>query len=1645
MAADTAMTPSEPTTDAWPAVVAHLSVLPAFAAPTDLKIGWSPDVSKSDSLSFRFGDSIQAGDTWNLLENGVPIAVNTRYYRGLATDTWETTIAAIPFDGAAPVLEGVDPATQQPTYRARNSWELAANPVILPAAYGLRGLTAGNRYEVRVNRAGAEATSAAVYGRFSGATADGVNETQAGTVSLLDLDYGAAPPPGVAVSQGTVGEQVAALVLDAGSKVTLRIGELGVRRSYTPALDLQTAALSVTPNRPNVVAAAVARVGGGDEWTLTIDTAPLAGRAGMVSLRIENTAPGGNTVAPRYLGIVVRDGAGNVPARPDWLAIGAVNTNDTDAQTFFRGTSATDPTGFKAFDSQYIYLNDGPLKRPIEPVTPTSELVDNPSAWRTSSGAIDGKKLIQSLRESAKFGAIPQIVYYNIMAPNESQAIALANLQNRPFMVEYFKDLKFTLDTIRAFAAGTTVSLILEPDLLAYMMQSAFDTASRTYRDPSTIVAMTDAAYEAGLLPDPGAGNRLPNTLPGFVEAINRGVRNLSVQTIDGETQAVNLQYGWKFNLWAYALPAGGSVAKITDVLGWEAGRGVVRQAAEATVDWYTKAGILTGDAGRKMDFVALDKYGTDGGAEGPQYPQNGRGYLDPPAATYLWNADHWNNYLLFAKTLHESLDGLPVRLWQLPVGHVNGSQQLVGGRAVPDLANQHRQWEDSATSFFFGDEFSGLSNGRSDARAYFLQNQANDPLVKQDPDGTICWGSHLAAARDAGIESIMFGPGLANSTQGGGYKGPPLDGYFWATKAQAYFKNPLPLRESIAFPDMAGLLTAAASSTTRVANGSVPSAVVTVQRTGNLNRSLSLPIKVVGGTADAGSDYRKILLEKMRVRFAPGQSAALLVVPTLPTRKAQPQETLTLRIGNPRPVPSRPANAARVSAATAPVVTTVRTTIVLGATTARPTSVSAAAVARLSNQMRAVETFSNPDNPGQITAQLRAGNYPDPNAANQIGEISGTNGLAAYPLDLRNTPGAFQVDLANIGATDPNNPWLENFGEWKGAAGQPKGSTPFDTQIAFSKSVLLEFFGIEVDASGLITRIPAAAAAVFLHNDAVASADATAWDPAANPLVGHHIDAFQTEQLSLYLAGRSPLDGSTGVTDPRTAPQPVLDMADRIQRQASKSFMYGMYQKFQNHAAYNTLFDEVEKLFGATLKITASTSAFGVTRGQTFWCRMNGSFVVAGTYVSGEGSMFNLLTAFVQAAKNGSGTWVIDPHDPGKNITFTRTTAAGTPARDMVFEVNRTPLNFNEQFPSIFHYGAVVSPLDEGIDWNDKAAWGVNDRSTAAGLGYARLPAAQQVTGTTVVTQPGRYVYSGLAAGETLTLSGPGPFFIVGAPAVGGPVITTAGYGLAQNSNQAVAGGQRIGISAFGMTTPQEVFDASFYGWYAGGVLRLARVNDPTVPAGTPLFLYFVPAAGGDPAAVLANQGAFYDSGSPYFRSARLNVENVDVLGRAASAGEWAAHFLRTPPVAGTGVIDASQATGSVFIVTDDTVATVKLGRGRTVVTRLDGSATATTFVLNAQPLVGGGARPVLNVRAGDTIDATRVSGRPRWTIDNRDQATFDNAAAAGNPSNRYSAWSRYFANQGSAIPTAEFAVLLGSDTELTDPAGLVRGALQP
>ncbi len=158
----------------------------------------------------------------------------------------------------------------------------------------------------------------------------------------------------------------------------------------------------------------------------------------------------------------------------------------------------------------------------------------------------------------------------------------------------------------------------------------------------------------------------------------------------------------------------------------------------------------------------------------------------DPNMAMWFFNADQWNNYLLFVKSLSDTLGGTKVMLWQIPQGHVNGSATLPDR----DLTDTDANFEDSATSYFFGDAFTATA-GRL---AHFASNQAADPGVSVTGN-TVTWGEHMTAARESGALSVLFGAGLGVSTRGSPTPGGGInDKNFWYDKASAYLRgNPAP------------------------------------------------------------------------------------------------------------------------------------------------------------------------------------------------------------------------------------------------------------------------------------------------------------------------------------------------------------------------------------------------------------------------------------------------------------------------------------------------------------------------------------------------------------------------------------------------------------------------------------------------------------------------------------------------------------------------------------------------------------------------------------------------------------------------------------------------------------------------------------
>jgi len=377
------------------------------------------------------------------------------------------------------------------------------------------------------------------------------------------------------------------------------------------------------------------------------DTLRVQGlKGGRASIIIRETT----TNKSRYVGVRVKNVDGTLPGMPDYVSIGSVSEDKDGDLAFWRDFQVGDKN--KRADIRYIYINGGPI-----------------GGWRTWT-SVDGDRARVFIRESVKLGMIPFFVFYNIPDSAEDYNLDLAHIQNTSYMEAYYKDLKFLLDLCKQEAGDDVVGLVFEPDFLGYMMQ-------QSGKQPNQISAQVSAAYSSGVLStnDP----TFSNTVEGLVKSINYTVNKYYPQAY----------YGWQFNLWAYSgtgVPSNG-ILHVTETMGMTEGRNVIRAAAQATTDYYMSAGISSYGA----DFVSIDKYGLDGGA----LPGAS---VDPLHSTWLWNADIWNNYLEFVKVM-KTASGLPVILWQIPVGHINASQESdpYDGGLFTNLDGTDTKYEDSA------------------------------------------------------------------------------------------------------------------------------------------------------------------------------------------------------------------------------------------------------------------------------------------------------------------------------------------------------------------------------------------------------------------------------------------------------------------------------------------------------------------------------------------------------------------------------------------------------------------------------------------------------------------------------------------------------------------------------------------------------------------------------------------------------------------------------------------------------------------------------------------------------------------------------------------------------------------------------------
>ncbi|WP_306818504.1 fibronectin type III domain-containing protein [Archangium lipolyticum] len=463
-------------------------------------------------------------------------------------------------------------------------------------------------------------------------------------------------------------------------------------------------------------------------------------------------AAGNQSVGSTALSVTTAPADGGNPDtswHPNYLAIGTVYEPFTGTDGFFAKVNPHFPSG-KRINYGYLYLNGG------------SQF----SEWHSRADRL--------ARKSKEQGMTPIYVVYGIGGNTDSPAVVWGNIQSSAFLSQYFQGLRDVGQTATSILGTGRVGYVIEPDTLGYIQQQY---SSQYGGDPSRMPAATYAAYDSGVL-QRGVDPDFPNTLTGLVQSINYTLRKYTPKAF----------LGWQLNLWAAPGAPSTGIIHSTEVYGLEAGKARIQENARANAGFALKAGVKYGNA----EFISIDKYGLDGAGAAGANPN------DPASSLWFWNADLWNNYLLFARTLKETLS-LPVVLWQVPAGHINGTRHpsptaYNPSGTFPDLNNSVQHYEESASPFLFGDSFT-LSGNRL---SYFSKNVWNDPKVSVS-GSTVTWGSHMQEAANAGVVAILMGAGVGVSTraipQPGSYpESEPTENYYWITRVQQYLANPTPL-----------------------------------------------------------------------------------------------------------------------------------------------------------------------------------------------------------------------------------------------------------------------------------------------------------------------------------------------------------------------------------------------------------------------------------------------------------------------------------------------------------------------------------------------------------------------------------------------------------------------------------------------------------------------------------------------------------------------------------------------------------------------------------------------------------------------------------------------------------------------------------
>lgn len=448
-----------------------------------------------------------------------------------------------------------------------------------------------------------------------------------------------------------------------------------------------------------------------------------------------------------FVGLRIDNKDGTVAGLPEYVSIGSVSEDITGDIEFWKDMDNTNLLKNKRMDYRYIYINGGSL-----------------NGWNTWQP----DRAYKFTKNSLKLGLIPVFIFYNIPDGGESYTTDKEHVEDPSYMEAYFNNLDLFFTHVKQEIGDELFLIILEPDFLGYMQQN---------NEPVTMptaVGLKSIGKNAG-------------NLKTLVQRINK--------TIDDKRKKenFNLMFGWQYNLWAKAGVSGYmGIIRETDTGDFNNKLNKIKKTGADIAQYGKDIGTLSYNA----DFVSIDKYGLD--AKGA--PSGGS---DPEGYTWFWNNDHWLNYLALVKEIHQT-SNTHVILWQLPVGHINGSQYIseYSGDKFPEFNNTSTHYEDSTTNFFFGDKVDFSDNVKR--FNYFSQNKHNDSRLKVDnANKMVTFGNHFEEVSQSGIKIVLMGAGVGISTDGVG--SPPTDDYFWIQKVQDYYINNL--TQSIVAIDQNGIV----------------------------------------------------------------------------------------------------------------------------------------------------------------------------------------------------------------------------------------------------------------------------------------------------------------------------------------------------------------------------------------------------------------------------------------------------------------------------------------------------------------------------------------------------------------------------------------------------------------------------------------------------------------------------------------------------------------------------------------------------------------------------------------------------------------------------------------------------------------------